>query len=236
MTFWKWSRTAASNGTADSTINMAEGMAPSAVNDGGRGVMAAAAKYRDDMSGAIAAGGTANALTVTSYQSLTSLTDGFTVAFRVASANTGSTTLAVDGLTAKPLREKLATNLLGGELRADTIRSATYNSSDESWLLREAHPRIRIAAACYATDNSGTPTIQSSFNVSSITDVGTGSYRVNFTTALPSVNYIALCTLEAIDHTVSTNGKATTYCPVLIRDILQVAQDEPFNLVCYVID
>jgi hypothetical protein len=33
MAFWKWSRTASSNAAADNTINWAEGMAPSAVND-----------------------------------------------------------------------------------------------------------------------------------------------------------------------------------------------------------
>ena len=47
MTFFKWSRTAAANATADSTINWAEGQSPSSVNDSARALMAAAAKYRD---------------------------------------------------------------------------------------------------------------------------------------------------------------------------------------------
>jgi microcystin-dependent protein len=53
MSFWKWSRTASSNATADGSINWAEGQAPSTVNDSARAMMAAAAKYRDDVSGAI---------------------------------------------------------------------------------------------------------------------------------------------------------------------------------------
>ena len=59
MSFWKWSRTAANNATADGSINWAEGQAPSTVNDSARAMMAAASKYRDDVAGAIATAGTA---------------------------------------------------------------------------------------------------------------------------------------------------------------------------------
>lgn len=37
--------------------------------------------------------------------------------------------------------------------------------------------------------NGTTSTIRASFNVSSITRVGTGDYTVNFTTAMPDANY-----------------------------------------------
>src|SRR5262245_64516577 len=73
MSFWKWSRTAANNATTDSSINWAEGQAPSTVNDSARAMMAAAAKYRDDIAGAIATGGTSTAYTLTSYQSFDTL-------------------------------------------------------------------------------------------------------------------------------------------------------------------
>ena len=39
-------------------------------------------------------------------------------------------------------------------------------------------------------DGRNTPTIRSSGNVSSITDLGTGSYYANFTNAMPDVNYV----------------------------------------------
>jgi hypothetical protein len=42
MSFWKWSRTAANNATADGSINWAEGQAPSTVNDSARAMMATA--------------------------------------------------------------------------------------------------------------------------------------------------------------------------------------------------
>lgn len=38
-------------------------------------------------------------------------------------------------------------------------------------------------------DGTGTVAIRASFNVSSITDNGTGDYTVNFTTAMPDANY-----------------------------------------------
>jgi hypothetical protein len=43
-------------------------------------------------------------------------------------------------------------------------------------------------------NGTGTVAIRASFNVSSITDNGTGLYTVNFTTAMPDVNYASCCT------------------------------------------
>jgi hypothetical protein len=37
--------------------------------------------------------------------------------------------------------------------------------------------------------SSGTPSIRGSFNVSSVTTVGTGDFTVNYTTAMPNANY-----------------------------------------------
>jgi microcystin-dependent protein len=106
MPVYLWSQTASANATADPTINFAEGQAPSSVNDSARALMAAAAKYRDDMSGAnLATGGTSTAYTVTSNQ-------GFdTLAHLVAqhltiyphATNGASPTLNVDGLGACPI-------------------------------------------------------------------------------------------------------------------------------------
>jgi hypothetical protein len=38
-------------------------------------------------------------------------------------------------------------------------------------------------------NGTGTPAIRAAFNVTSITDNGTGDYTLNFTTALPDANY-----------------------------------------------
>ena len=68
MTLYKWSQTAASDATADPTINWAEGQAPSSVNDSARAMTAATAKYRDDIAGAIVTSGTSTAYAVSSYE------------------------------------------------------------------------------------------------------------------------------------------------------------------------
>lgn len=134
---YKWSRTAASNATADAAINMAEGMAPSAVNDGVRALMASAAGYRDDIAGAIATGGTSTAYTVTSYQVFDSLANmsGHMIAFTPHTTNGATVTLNVDGLGAKALRTSTGVELLAGMLIAGTPYTATYNNSAEAWYL-----------------------------------------------------------------------------------------------------
>ena len=136
MTLYKWSQTASSNATADSTINWAEGMAPSAVNDSARAMMAAAAKYRDDLSGTkISTGGSADAYTVASNQALTTLTDGFRVAFILGATNTGTSTINVDSLGAKPLRTVSGVALKAGELVAGSVYEASYDSGNDEWLI-----------------------------------------------------------------------------------------------------
>lgn len=134
---YKWSRTAASNATADSNINFAEGQAPSSVNDSARALMASAAGYRDDIAGAIATGGTSTAYTVTSYQVFDSLANmsGHVIAFTPHTTNGATVTLNVDGLGAKPLRSAPSVELPAGVLIQGTPYTALYNNSDAVWYL-----------------------------------------------------------------------------------------------------
>jgi microcystin-dependent protein len=137
MTLYKWSTTAANNATADATINWAEGQAPSSVNDSARAEMAAVAKFRDDIAGAITTGGTATAYTLTSNQAFNSLANmsGRMIAFVPHATNGATVTLNVDGLGAKPLRSAPATELLAGVLVQGTPYVATYNNAANEWLL-----------------------------------------------------------------------------------------------------
>jgi hypothetical protein len=53
-------------------------------------------------------------------------------------------------------------------------------------------PDIVGAAKAFVNfDGTGTVTIRNGFNVSSITDLGTGYYRINFATAMQDANYCA---------------------------------------------
>ena len=58
--------------------------------------------------------------------------------------------------------------------------------------MNSGYGSVAVAYGCRAWVNfngAGTVAIRASGNVSSITDNGTGSYAVNFTTAMPDVNY-----------------------------------------------
>ncbi len=136
MTFWKWSKTAASNGTADSTCPWPEGMAPSQINDSARGNMAALAKWRDDISGPLLTTGTSTAYALTSNQEFDSFShmDGAMVCFQPHAVNGAAATLNIDGLGAKPIG-------LGGFAVLDSVLLpltryvATYdNATGVFWL------------------------------------------------------------------------------------------------------
>jgi microcystin-dependent protein len=123
---------------ADGTVNSAEGQSPSSVNDSARAMMAATAKYRDDIAGAIVTGGTSTAYTVTSYQVFDTLAhlDGQMIAFTPHATNGATLTLNVDSLGAKPLRSAPSTELLAGTLIQGTPYVAVYNNNDAVFYLQ----------------------------------------------------------------------------------------------------
>jgi microcystin-dependent protein len=132
-----WSRTAASNASQDPTVNWSEGQLPSTVNDSARNMMASAANWRDDIGGSVATGGTGAAFTVTSYQTFDSLSrlSNQLIAFTPHTSNTGTCTLNVDGLGAKPLRSAPSVELPAGTIIQGTPYICIYNSSDAAFYL-----------------------------------------------------------------------------------------------------
>jgi microcystin-dependent protein len=142
MPVYNWSTTPASNATADATINWAEGMAPSAVNDSARAMMAALAKLMGDISGAITTSGSATAYTVASNSGFDTLAHlhNQMIAFVPHATNTGTagsqTTLNVDGLGAKPIRLAPSVEIPDGTLILGTPYVATYNNTDGAFYLQ----------------------------------------------------------------------------------------------------
>lgn len=138
MTFFNWSKTAASNASADATVNWAEGMSAGAVNDSARAMMAATAKYRDDVSGSITTGGTSTAYTVTSNQTFSSLAllSGKQIAFIPHATNGATVTLNVDSLGEKALRSAPSTELPSGVLLQGTPYIATYYNATNEFILQ----------------------------------------------------------------------------------------------------
>jgi hypothetical protein len=70
---------------------------------------------------------------------------------------------------------------------AGALTISTLNN--DTGVLATQNGMTGIAKAWVNFDGTGTPSIRGSFNVSSITDNGTGDYTVNFTTAMPNANY-----------------------------------------------
>lgn len=146
-----WSKTAASNNTADSAVNWAEGQAPSSVNDSARGMMAATAKWRDDLNGSVATAGSSTAYTATSNQTFASLTAGIEIACQFDEDCGATVTLNVDSLGAKPLRSAAGVELVAGAIKAGSVHRATYFTSNSGeWLLHDVSPTI-IAAGQVVT-------------------------------------------------------------------------------------
>lgn len=67
-----------------------------------------------------------------------------------------------------------------------------------------------MARAWVSFNGTGTVAIRQSFNVTSITDNGTGAYTLNFTTAMTDENYAVLAT--------SGDGAGTNYRVVQTSD------------------
>lgn len=77
-----------------------------------------------------------------------------------------------------------------------TINASTSNglvqSADGSGIIKLQSNGVTTNALAWVNFNgTGTVAIRSSYNVSSITDNGTGDYTVNFATALSDANYCA---------------------------------------------
>lgn len=141
LPFYNWSKTAANNATADSTVNWAEGQAPSTVNDSARNMMASTAAYRDDIAGALTTGGTSTAYTLTTNQVFDTLAhlSGQEVSFTVHATNGATPTLNVDGLGAKTLAIDINTAAPAGALVEGSPYTAIYSNSLGIFLLKDVY-------------------------------------------------------------------------------------------------
>ena len=99
------------------------------------------------------------------------------------------------------------------------------------------HPRL-VSKAWVYYDQTGTPAIGDSENVSSVTDNSAGSFLVNWDTDFASVNYVAFGATndEAFQHTVIYENGATSVhavgsCNYLTVNLSSVTVDRTRNSV-----
>jgi hypothetical protein len=84
---------------------------------------------------------------------------------------------------------------MAGTLTATTIQNDT--SSPPTF----RNSTVEIGTLCRAWVNfngTGTVAIRASFNVSSITDNGTGQYTINITNAMPDTSYAVITSVKAV--------------------------------------
>ena len=149
----QYSTTAGSNNAAVPD-GWPENMAPSGVNDSARENMAALAKVYQDQKGSLVTTGTGTAYVLATNNAHAALGDiGLTVC-RINTINTGSATLAVDGLVAKTLQIKGAA-LVAGDLPQDVLVMFAYNSTNDTFdVLSTGRENLEDIAALARTDGN----------------------------------------------------------------------------------
>ena len=132
---------------------------------------------------------------------------------------------------------------MAGTIVADTIQADSTSTLVLKNGVANTPPTIQDSAGtqigtfCRAFVNfngTGTVAIRASFNVSSITDNGTGTYTVNFATAMPDANYSVVATSGGTSGSITaridnpTNITTTTAGPFLCLNTSFVVQDVLF--------
>ena len=113
----------------------------------------------------------------------------------VSSGSAGIKTTA-DGTGALALQTTTAGGAATTAVTIDTSQNVTLAGTLTIGTATQAVPSgsapLYAARAWVNFNGTGTVAIRASGTVTSITDVGTGSYTVNFTTAMPDANYAAM--------------------------------------------
>jgi len=116
---------------------------------------------------------------------------------------------------------------ISGDTGVDKVQSGTpiTASSIMGALNASGTAPIYACRAWVNFNGTGTVAIRASGNVSSITDNGVGDYTVNFTIAMPDVNYSALCTIGLLSDGAQANhfgniaGNIYTTSAIRVRDV-----------------
>ena len=102
------------------------------------------------------------------------------------------------------------TGLSAGGLPDDCITTAEIAAAAVTTAKLGTDEASGLAKAWVNFDGTGTVAIRASFNVSSITDNGTGDYTVNFTTTLAAANYCAIVTCSDDSNNYGPSGEIKT--------------------------
>ena len=118
---------------------------------------------------------------------------------------------------------------MAGTLTLTTLSDGTNSTSATNCIQGSAKAWVNF-------DGTGTVAIRASYNVSSITDNGTGNYTVNFTNAMPNANYVGVFGCDDNGNTTTMNyrnGGTKTTTAFQVSTIAAIAKlaDNPTCMV-----
>jgi hypothetical protein len=138
-----------------------------------------------DVANATTARGNLTAAKSGANSDITSLT-GLTTPLTVAQGGTGAATLTANNVL-------LGNGTSAPQFVAPGTSGNVLTSNGTTWVSSASTVNSsQLAKAWVNFDGTGTIAIRASYNVSSITDLGTGEYQINFTNALADANYSAV--------------------------------------------
>lgn len=148
---WSWSKTAADNDDADSSIVWLENQAPSTVNNSARQMMGRVAELLEDVAPVRASTGAANVYNVTVNSAPPGWVNGFRFSYRAHQANTASAIVSVNGLPTKPLRRRSGVALAPAEIDNGAPLTCVYvQATDEVLIVAGQAPALGTSADVYA--------------------------------------------------------------------------------------
>ncbi len=170
---------------------------------------------------AAAVGGTANAITLSLTPARTAYLTGEFYTFIAADSNTGATTVNIDSLGAKNVTARGSVTLPAGSIRTEMLciiqydgirfqllnpaldaasQSTMETGSSTTNFVTPGRQQYHPSAAKFWVKHDDGTTIAASYNVTSITDNGTGDHTVNFLTAFSSADYCVVALSSTVTH------------------------------------
>ena len=147
--------------------------------------------------------GAANAYVVAlSYYSAVAYTDGMGITFKATNANTGASTLNINGLGAKLITRQDGSGLAAGDIPADKIVSVRYNSTSDNF---EVHGAPAAGAGSMAAQNANAVTITGG-SITGITDLAVADGGTGSSTAAGALTNLGLTSTAAEVNQLHSQG------------------------------
>jgi hypothetical protein len=162
-----------------------------------------------------------------------------TSGLKLTSDTSGALSVQTNNITAMTIDSSQNVAIVGNTTSTGQIRSSATNVAPV--FADPAGNTIAPRAWFYATWNGSAMTIQSSFNIASLTRTAAGTYTIAMTNALTDANYAVIATatytptytglLAYVDRAVGTNTTTTFY--VTVTNLSGSADPAALNVVVY---